>query len=92
MGFATQKYMGRNRLIDRLSEQVGDREMAVNILRDRGMVSKDSEELTKKGLARDAMTAQERAIDRASKGSGRNKTEYVYNPRTNRATLKQGKV
>jgi len=56
------------------------------------MVSKDSEELTKKGLARDAMTAQERAIDRASKGSGRNKTEYVYNPRTNRATLKQGKV
>jgi hypothetical protein len=34
------------------------------------------------------MTAEERAIDRASKESGRSASEYTYDPTTNRATLK----
>jgi len=33
------------------------------------------------------MTAEERAIDRASKESGRPASDYTYNPSTNRATL-----
>ena len=32
----TQKFMGRNQLIDRLAAQVGDRARAVAILQDRG--------------------------------------------------------
>ena len=55
------------------------------------MLYPDSETLTSKGQIRNSMTAEERAVDRASSRSGRNKNEYVYNPRTNRATLKQGK-
>jgi len=34
------------------------------------------------------MTAEERAVDRASKESGRAASEYTYDPTTNRATLK----
>jgi hypothetical protein len=34
------------------------------------------------------MTAEERAIDRASKKSKHKPSEYKYNPLTNRATLK----
>lgn len=86
----TQKFMGRNQLIERLSAQVGNRDMAVKILQDRGMLHPNSETLTAKGQIRNSMTAEERAIDRASKRSGRNKSEYVYNPSTNRATLRQG--
>jgi hypothetical protein len=33
------------------------------------------------------MTAEERAIDRASKESGKPETQYTYDPTTNRATL-----
>jgi hypothetical protein len=46
-----------------------------------------SGELTAKGRARDKMTAEERAIDRASKESGRSSSDYTYDPTTNRATL-----
>jgi len=34
------------------------------------------------------MTAKERAIDRASKESGKPASDYTYNASTNRATLK----
>ena len=47
-----------------------------------------SGELTVKGRARDNMTAEERAIDRASKESGKSASDYTYDPTTNRATLK----
>ena len=43
--------------------------------------------LTLKGQTRDNMTAEERAIDRASKDSGNNPNDYIYNPITNKATL-----
>mgnify|MGYP003344688993 FL=1 len=54
----TQKYMGRGQLIDRLIAQVGDKDTAYAILKQRGMID-DSGELTAKGKARNAMTAEE---------------------------------
>jgi hypothetical protein len=83
----SQKYMGRNQLVNRLASQVGSKDMAIGILKKRGHLNA-SGKLTAKGAKRNAMTAGERAIDRASKYSKRNKNEYVYNPITNRATLK----
>jgi hypothetical protein len=44
--------------------------------------------VTKQGEERGNMTAGERAIDRQSKYSGKPKSEFKYNKRTNRATLK----
>ena len=84
----TQKFMGRNQLVDRLSAQVGSRDTAVRILQNRGMLYPGTETLTPKGQVRNSMTAEERAIDRAAKRSGRNKSDYLYSADTNRATLK----
>lgn len=84
---ATQKFMGRNQIVDRLTAQVGDAKLAHEILKKRGLMD-DKGNLTAKGRERNAMTAEERAIDRAAKRSGKAPTKYVYNPRTNRATLK----
>ena len=85
---ATQKFMGRNSLVDRLSAQVGSKESAVTILKKRGDMNAKGE-LTKAGKVRDAMTAKERAIDRESKRSGNKPSAYKYDPRTNRATLRK---
>jgi hypothetical protein len=51
----------------------------------------DGKTLTKLGESRNAMTAAERAIDRASKESGRKHSDYKYNPITNKATLINGR-
>jgi hypothetical protein len=83
----TQAHMGRGSLIERLAAQVGSKSFAVSLLKKRGDLT-PSGELTPKGRQRDAMTAEERAIDRASKESGRAASEYTYDPTTNRATLK----
>jgi hypothetical protein len=83
----TQAHMGRNSLIDRLSAQVGSKSFAIALLKKRGDLT-PSGELTAKGMQRNKMTAEERAIDRASKESGRSASEYTYDPTTNRATLK----
>ena len=85
---ATQKFMGKNQLVNRLAAQVKSKPLAVNILKKRGDLKADGKTLTAKGKKRDNMTAKERAIDRAVKRSGNKATEYKYNPRTNRATLK----
>jgi hypothetical protein len=86
----TTKHHGRNDLIDRLAAQVGgNRDMALSILRDRGHIKADSEEFTPAGAARNKMTAEERAKDRASKLSGKPTTNYSYSLKTNRATLKK---
>ena len=82
----TQKHMGRNSLIDRLAAQVRSKSFAIALLKKRGDLTA-SGELTAKGRARDKMTAEERAIDRASKESGRPSSDYTYDPTTNRATL-----
>jgi hypothetical protein len=84
-------------LIDRLAEQLKDsgtpsteaRNMALSILRDRGHVEPNSEMLTAEGAQRDEMGAAGRAIDRATKASGRRGSDYQYDTRTNRATLKK---
>ena len=83
----TQAHMGRGSLIKRLAAQVGSKSFAIALLKKRGDLT-PSGELTAKGRKRDAMTAEERAIDRASKESGRPASEYTYDPTTNRATLK----
>jgi hypothetical protein len=85
---ATQKFMGKNQLVNRLAAQVKSKPLAVNILKKRGDLKADGKTLTAKGKKRDNMTAKERAIDRAVKRSGNKASEYKYNPRTNRATLK----
>ena len=82
----TQSFMGKNQLFNRLSAQVGDEELAKNILIKRGDMNNDGS-LTLKGQTRDNMTAEERAIDRASKKSNKPKSDYTYNNKTNRATL-----
>ena len=82
----TQAHMGRGSLIDRLAAQVGSKSFAISLLKKRGDLTA-SGELTPKGQKRDAMTAEERAIDRASKESGRSASEYTNDPTTNRATL-----
>ena len=60
----TQKFMGRNQLIERLSAQVGDRDAAIKILQERGHLKADGKTFTAEGLKRNMMTAEERAKDR----------------------------
>jgi hypothetical protein len=85
----TQKFMGRNQLIDRLSAQVGDRDTAISILQKRGQLKADGKTFTAEGLKRNAMTAEERAKDRASKRLGKPTSAFTYNPKTNIAKLKR---
>ena len=84
----TQKFMGRNQLIDRLTAQMGgNREGALDVLRKRGHVDAKGQ-LTAECKKRDAMTAEERAIDRSVKRTGSSPQSFKYNPRTNRALKK----
>ena len=92
MGIQTEEYMGRNQLIDRLSAQVGNRDMAVKILQKRGTLYPGTETLTEKGKLRNEMTAEERAIDRAVNLSGKHKSEYIYNSKTNNVKLDRNKI
>lgn len=87
----SQKYTGRGQLINRLASQVGSRSMAIGILIKRGDLKPDGKTFTAKGEKKNAMTAAERAIQRASKASGHKPSEYKYNKSTNKATLKDGK-
>lgn len=92
---ATQKFMGRNQLVDRLTEQMRtqsgapkDPEAAArSILIARKMMTEDGE-LTTFGKRRDSMTAEERALDRASKRSKLATSAFKYNAKTNRAVKK----
>lgn len=84
----TQKFMGKNQLIDRLTAQVGDRATALKLLEKRGHVYPGTETLTPEGQKRDNMTAEERAKDRASRATGKPASTFKYNPSTNRATRK----
>lgn len=86
---ATTKFMGRGQLIDRLAAQVGSRDMAVEILKNRGHLKADGKTLTAEGHKRDMMTAEERAKDRAAKRTGKPPSQFGYNPRTNIAKVKQ---
>lgn len=85
---ARQKFTGPNQLIDRLASQVGDRDLAVALLQKRGHLKPGTMEFTAEGAKRNAMTAEQRALDRAASASGRPVRDYRYNPSTNRATLR----
>lgn len=86
---ATQKFMGRGQLIDRLTAQVGSRDTAIEILKKRGHLKADGKTFTAEGARRNAMTAEERAKDRAAKRTGDSPASFTYNPRTNMATRKK---
>ena len=81
------------RILNRLTEQLrakGEKDpegMAVALLKKNGILADDGS-LTERGERRDAMTAGERAIDRASKVGRHPASAYVYDSRTNRATLR----
>jgi hypothetical protein len=83
----TQKFMGRGQLLDRLTAQVGSRGKAIAILQKRGHLKADGKTYTQEGMKRNAMTAEERAKDRASKYTGRPVEDFKYNPRTNTVKL-----
>lgn len=82
-----------NPLHKRLTDQLKARgkpdaaNMAATILQKRGHMNSDGS-LTYNGMIRASMSAGERAIDRAAKASGRHPSQYVYNSKTNRATLR----
>lgn len=78
--------MGSGELVNRLTAQVGSKSFAISLLKKRGDMTA-SGDLTVKGKSRNAMTAEERATDRASKESGKPKSSYTYDSRTNRSTL-----
>lgn len=71
-------------LLTRLTRQLGAdkvpdaRDEAIAILRERGHMKKNSEELTVAGKAREALGPAGRAIDRAAKVSGHPKSAYKY--------------
>lgn len=87
----TQKFMGSGQLVDRLTEQLRTQKnppsdpaaAARSILQSRGQMD-ETGNLTEAGHKRNQMTAAERAKDRASKQTGKPKTAFSYNPRTNR--------
>ena len=83
----SQNFMGRNQLINRLSDQVGSRDMALSILEKRGHVFPGTDKLTITGKIRDDMTAEERALDRAAKESGKLVSSFTYDPITNSTRL-----
>ena len=84
---ATQKFLGKNSLVKRLTAQVGSAALAVNLLKGRGHM-KDDGTLTEKGKKRDAMTASSRAKDRAAGAAGSTPDKFTYNPKTNTARKK----
>jgi hypothetical protein len=81
----SQDFLGRNQLIERLTSQVGDRKKAIVILQSRGHLEKDGKTFTEEGLKRNAMSAAERAIDRASKRLSEDPNSFTYNQETNTA-------
>jgi hypothetical protein len=89
----------RTSILDRLVTQLRRKGMSAAManatarrqLQRAGILKKGSDELTEYGKKRQAMGAAGRAKDRAAKESGRKPSEYKYNPRTNRATLKKKK-
>lgn len=87
---ATRAHIGAHELLPRLTTQVGSESLARALLIKRGDMRPNGK-LTAKGKKRDAMTAEERAIDRAARAAGKPKKSFKYDPNTNRATLKRKK-
>ena len=83
----SQNFIGRNQLIDRVTDQVGSRDMALGILEKRGHVFPNTDKLTITGKIRDDMTAEERSLERAAKNSGKPVSSFIYDPLTNSTKL-----
>lgn len=83
------------RLVSQLTSKGHDKSSAYAIatkaLQKSGNLKKGTQTATAKGRRRGAMSASERAKDRASKKSGRSKSDYSYNYSTNRAKVKPWK-
>ena len=62
--------------------------MAASLLKKRGQMDSKGK-LTSKGKKRQALGNDGRAKDREAKKSGHKASEYKYNPKTNKATLKK---
>ena len=94
---ATQKFMGRGQLIERLTEQMktqanppaDPRGAVIAVLMKRGFLKPDGKTFTPEGAARNNMTAAERAKDRMAKATGKDVDQFVYDPKTNKAVLKR---
>lgn len=82
-----------NRLIKQLKSKghndAAAHAIAVSALQKSGNLKKGTEDATPKGIKRGKMSPGQRAVDRATKRSGRKASEYSYDARTNRATLKK---
>ena len=84
--------MATKSLPKRLTRQLASRGvknakgMAIALLNKRGQMK--GGKLTEKGKAREKLGAGGRAIDRAAKYSGRSRSAFKYNSKTNRATVK----
>lgn len=81
--------MGRGQLVDRLTAQVGSRKKAIDILIKQGMLEPNGKAFTEKGLVRNNMTAEERAMDRKSKYTGLPPESFDYNPKSNTVRKKK---
>lgn len=77
------------KLLKRLAGQVGDKGMAIALLKKRGDMQKDSTELTTKGKKREALGPAGRAKDRASKASGHPPGDYSYDKGRNSTKLRR---
>lgn len=82
---SSQEFLGKGQLINRLSSQVGSKAKAISILQKRGHLKLDGKTFTDEGLKRNAMSAEERAIDRKSKRLNQPFDAFSYNPITNTA-------
>ena len=71
-----------NPLWERLTEQTGNKDLAKNILVDRGHMDVDGN-LTPEGLVRSNMSPEERALDRHVQKYGGTADDYEYDPETN---------
>jgi hypothetical protein len=89
--------MDKPKILVRLTSQLrekGDRNAFVNalgILRKHGVIEPDSLKLTEKGIERDKMSAEERAIERRMRNTSNDAEDYIYDQKTNQATLKYGR-
>lgn len=81
-------------ILNRLTEQLkrkgvlDARKVAIETLTRSGSLIPGTTKMTEQGIKRTEMGAAGRAIDRASKLSGKPAAAYVYSKKTNRATLK----
>jgi len=87
------------KILKRLTSQLKDKghstsaayAIATSKLQKAGHLRKGTNKATVKGAIAGSKTPSQRAKQRASKLSGRPKSQYNYSSRTNRATLKRGK-